>query len=71
MEKQSKNDLMINRIVLNNYLITKKLGEGSFGRIYHAESCGLQYAIKVESKTKNQGLLETEANFMSYLEGRK
>ena len=34
MEKQSKNDLMINRIVLNNYLITKKLGEGSFGRIY-------------------------------------
>ena len=51
MEKQSKNDLMINRIVLNNYLITKKLGEGSFGRIYQAESCGIQYAIIVESNT--------------------
>lgn len=71
MENQTKKDPMINKIVLNNYLITKKLGEGSFGKIYQAESCGLKFAIKFESKSKNQGLLETEANFMSYLEGRK
>lgn len=71
MENQIKKDPMINKIVLNNYLITKKLGEGSFGKIYQAESCGLYYALKFESKSKNQGLLETEANFMSYLEGRK
>lgn len=71
MEQRKKQvDPMINSYIFNNYFITKKLGEGSFGRIYQAEYRSEQYALKFESKAKSQSLLEAEANFMSYLQGR-
>ena len=71
MEHRKKQvDPMINSYIFNNYYITKKLGEGSFGRIYQAEYRSEQYALKFESKAKSQSLLEAEANFMSYLQGR-
>ena len=68
--KKKQTDPLLNTTFFNNFVITKKLGEGSFGRIYQAENNGEYYALKFESKIKSQSLLEAEANYMNYLQGR-
>ena len=62
-------DPLLHKKFFSKYRIIKKLGEGSFGKVYKAEYNGEYYAIKFEEKTKGQNLLETEATIMSYLKG--
>ena len=65
------NDSFIGTILFHKYTLIKKLGEGSFGRIYSAKenSTNNWYAIKLENKNRSQNLLESEAYIMSYLNG--
>ena len=68
-DNKSDRDPIIGKIFFSKYKAIKKLGEGSFGKVYKAEYNGDYYAIKMESKSKEQGLLELEATIMSYLKG--
>ena len=36
--ENTKNDPLLGKTILGKYLIIKKIGEGSFGKIYKAES---------------------------------
>ena len=71
MEDNDDNDQMIGRTFFSKYKIAKKIGEGSFGKVYKAISNKTEeeFAIKTENKTKEQGLLEIEATIMNYLKG--
>ena len=68
-EKEINKDPIIGKVFFSKYKAIKKLGEGSFGKVYKAEYNGEYYAIKMEYKSKEQGLLEIEATIMSYLKG--
>ena len=68
-DDKSNNDPIIGKLFFSKYKAIKKLGEGSFGKVYKAEYNGDYYAIKMENKSKEQGLLELEATIMSYLKG--
>ena len=68
-DNKSDRDPIIGKIFFSKYKAIKKLGEGSFGKVYKAEYNGDNYAIKMENKSKEQGLLELEATIMSYLKG--
>jgi serine/threonine protein kinase len=68
-EKETNTDPIIGKVFFSKYKAIKKLGEGSFGKVYKAEYNKEEFAIKMESKSKEQGLLETEATIMSYLKG--
>ena len=62
-------DPLLHKKYFMKYRTIKKLGEGSFGKVYKAEYNNQYYAIKFENKEKGQHLLETEATIMSYLKG--
>ena len=62
-------DPIINKKYFSKYKAIKKLGEGSFGKVYKGEYKGEYYALKFESHSEGQNLLETEATIMSYLKG--
>ena len=62
-------DPIINKKFFSKYKAIKKLGEGSFGKVYKAEYKGEYYALKFESNSEGQNLLESEATIMSYLKG--
>ena len=62
-------DPILNKKYFSKYKAIKKLGEGSFGKVYKAEYKGEYYALKFESHSEGQNLLETEATIMSYLKG--
>ena len=70
-KERVNNDSFIGTILFHKYTLIKKLGEGSFGRIYSAKenSTNNWYAIKLENKNRSQNLLESEAYIMSYLNG--
>ena len=68
-DNRSHRDPIIGKVFFSKYKAIKKLGEGSFGKVYKAEYNDENYAIKMEHKTKEQGLLELEATIMSYLKG--
>ena len=68
-ENDSEDESILNKKFFNKYKCVKKLGEGSFGKIYKAECNGKYFALKFESTYKGQGLLEGEANIMNYLKG--
>lgn len=68
--QQMNSENLLYRVFFSKYKTIKKIGEGSFGKIYEAEFNGDYYALKFESRTKGQDLLETEAKIMSYLKGR-
>ena len=67
--QESKQDPIIGKVFFSKYKAIKKLGEGSFGKVYKAEYNKEDYAIKMEYKSKEQGLLEIEATIMNYLKG--
>ena len=62
-------DDIINHVFFKKYHCIKKLGEGSFGRIYEGVYNSEHFALKFEDINSNSNLLETEANIMSYLKG--
>ena len=64
-----KRDPLLNQIFFEKYKTIKKLGEGSFGKVYKAEYNGEFYAIKFESRQRPKSLLENEAIIMAYLQG--
>ena len=51
MEEDEEENL-INHLILNEYRITKKLGEGTFGKVYIASNTktGEKFAAKIVSK---------------------
>ena len=67
--KPQKKDPLLNEIFFDKYKTIKKLGEGSFGKVYKAEYNGEYYALKFESRTRNKSLLEMESTIMAYLQG--
>jgi serine/threonine protein kinase len=68
-DKETNTDPILGKLFFSKYKVTKKLGEGSFGKVYKAEYNGEEYAVKMELKSREQGLLEIEATIMSYLKG--
>ena len=68
-ESKLNEDTFINKLYFSKYKAVKKLGEGSFGKVYKAEYKGEYFALKFESRKEGQNLLEAEANIMSYLKG--
>ena len=68
-ESNLDEDNIKNKLYFSKYRAIKKIGEGSFGKVYKAEYKGQYYALKFESRSEGQNLLETEATIMSYLKG--
>jgi len=66
---RSHHDPMLNRKFFSKFRTIKKLGEGSFGKVYKAEYNNEYFALKFENRTKGQSLLENEATIMTYLKG--
>ena len=64
-----KKDPLLNEIFFDKYKTIKKLGEGSFGKVYKAEYNGEFYALKFESRSRTKSLLEMESTIMAYLQG--
>ena len=62
-------DIFIGKTIFNKYKLIRKLGEGSFGSIYQAQSknSNKYYALKLEDMRKNKYVLEEESIFLSYL----
>ena len=69
--QNNKDDELTGKIFLGKYKPEKKLGEGSFGKIYSAVNVtdGEHYALKMENKDSGQNLLESESYFLCYLKG--
>jgi len=61
------NDHLLNKVFFQKYRTIKKLGEGSFGKVYKAEYNKVYYAMKFENKSRSQSLLESEATIINYL----
>ena len=66
---KSSVDDIINRVFFKKYHCIKKLGEGSFGKIYEAVYNSEHFALKFEDINSNSNLLENEASIMNYLKG--
>ena len=66
--KKNQDPLLFKKY-FSKYRTIKKIGEGSFGKVYKAEYEGEYYAVKFEDRNKGQNLLEAEATIMSYLKG--
>ncbi len=62
-------DNFIGKLYFSKYLITEKIGQGSFGVIYKAEYNNNCYAVKFEKRVNSSLLLEKEATILSYLRG--
>ena len=62
-------DPLLHKKFFSKYRTIKKLGEGSFGKVYKAEYNNEFFAIKFENKEKGDNLLEAEATIMNYLKG--
>jgi len=60
------------KIIFGKYKLQKKLGEGSFGKIYSAINLqsGENFALKFEERSANHNLLEQEACILRYIQGR-
>jgi serine/threonine protein kinase len=68
---QKQVDDFTKRTFFNKYRPLKKLGEGSFGKIYSAVNINNEqkFALKMEYKEAPQNLLESEAYILCYLKG--
>ena len=68
-ENDEERDIFIGETVFNKYKLIKKLGQGSFGSIYQAQSLysSKLYAVKLEDMKQEQFILEEESLLLSYL----
>ena len=68
-DSETEEDVFIGQTYFNKYKLIRKLGQGSFGSIYQAQSkCSNKYyAVKLEEMRQNQFVLEEESIFLSYL----
>ena len=64
-------DELENKIIFGKYKLIKKIGEGSFGKIYQSINVNTkqEYALKLEKRNENENILEAEACIISYLQG--
>ena len=64
-----KQDRLLGKILFKHYKLKKKIGEGSFGKIYIAININSkeEFAVKLEKKDLSRCLLETEAYILSHL----
>ena len=70
LQNLNKNQVsLLYKLFFSKFRTIKKLGEGSFGKVYKAEYNGEYYAMKFENRTRGQSLLESEATIMNYLKG--
>ena len=62
---------LIGKIFFDIYKIIKKIGQGSFGRIYCCENIitNEYFAAKIEEKTEKETFLKTESLLLKYLKG--
>ena len=62
-------DNYLGQTIFNKYKLIRKLGQGSFGSIYQAQSkCSNKYyAIKLEDMRQEEFILEEESIFLTYL----
>ena len=69
MESEEEHDLFIGETLFNKYKLIRKLGQGSFGSIYEAQSnySNKLYAVKIEDMKQEQFILEEESAILSYL----
>ena len=69
MESEEEQDLFIGETIFNKYKLIRKLGQGSFGSIYEAQSnySNKLYAVKIEDMKQEQFILEEESAILSYL----
>ena len=67
--EEEEHDLFIGETIFNKYVIKRKLGQGSFGSIYEAQSkySNKLYAVKLEDMKQEQYILEDESSFLSYI----
>ena len=65
----SEDEPFFKKLIFDKYKPIKKLGEGSFGKVFKAEYNNQYYAIKFEDREDGQDLLKNEATIMSYLKG--
>ena len=68
-QNRKNQDPLLHKKYFSKYRTIKKLGEGSFGKVYKAEYNGEYFAVKFESRSRTKSLLEQEATIMTYLQG--
>ena len=68
-DSQSEEDIFLGKTIFNKYKLIRKLGQGSFGSIYQAQSkySNKYYAVKLEDMRHGNFALEDESIFISYL----
>ena len=66
-----KSESLINQIFFEKYKVVRKIGQGSFGRIYICQDIisNELYAMKVEQNSYLNNVLETESKYLNYLKG--
>ena len=71
MRHHQSNSNIENKIFFSKFKPDKKIGEGSFGKIYSAHNIntGEKYALKLEARNISQPLLDQEAQILCYLKG--
>ena len=62
-------DPLLNTLFFNKYKVVKKLGEGSFGKVYKAVYDDEYFALKLEDPKSDCNLLEQEATIIKHLQG--
>ena len=68
--ENKKEDHLLGKILFKQYKLKKKIGEGSFGKIYIASDVESkkEFAVKLENiDTSSRSLLETEAYILKHL----